>query len=421
MLYRNISLFIIIMPVFCVQAKQECESLVLEGLMNQSRLAKNRPVDIVRLRKMGLKDAYIAGLDKLDKMFEVSELLRSPRFNPTETHVEHFASLIPHHLAVIESGLPSQEGLLNWRHLWDWNLGRRLAISEEAEERLETQRVTYNWWVSYHLRFSILATLAQQMRDSGDFMHTRYRTENWHTNEKLKSAYQIYQSNNKEIQLAYLNKFPKIILWPTVDKVGVDPFNRLFMTGMHPVGVRSTPVVADGITMSPLYFFLHDFVHLINIVQWEMSLFATKGKNVARRILHFHNEFINRTDTLPKEEMEMAKLMYFLATYDYLETGERFATVALSEPSSSVRRGASTILEGSTKRPMTDDRLFSDYLLTAIASKLKGSPVLPEGIDSNSTEEIANYLFKALEVFNTVALEIRAENADILPLGQTGL
>ena len=382
-----------------------CDPSVLAGLVAQSRLVSTRPVDVDRLKRQGFRDGYIGGLDALGGMFRAAGFLRSPGVDPARTHVDDFAFHLDRQFAFIEEGIRSQMGPLNARILWDGGrLGLLEAFRAEARGFVERGELSYRRWLNLHLRLSLLATSKRERQiviDAGDFLAgDLYKTDDWHTDGRLEAAYGRWESHRHTsfAPWRFVEEFPEIVLVPTVGDLGVGVFNRLFMTGIHPVGVAGATVHADGGEMSPYFFLRHDYLHLRSVIRWEKNLFVVRNQresqanvdDVARRILRFHNAFLDRAETLPPQEQKMAELMYFLATYDRLSGGKGYTKLAL-------------------ERPVEAYELFSGYDMSNMARDFKGSRLLPDDIDGNSVEAIYGYLSEALDLFNRIASEIRAD------------
>ena len=299
----------------------------------------------------------------------------------------------------VEDGIRSWRGRFNWRGFWEQDIDNRLTLlaifRAEAQKRLREGRVTYRWWLNFNFRLSILATPRRKRSTdfAGGLVKELYRTGDWVSDESLEAAYlrpnlEGGDPGTGAVVTTLFSNFPHIIAVPSVEPLGTMPFDRTFLTGVHPVGLTGRAVRADGEKMYPDAFSRHDLEHLHTRIKWDIpplhgSNHREAWRNKRRRLVLFHNEFIPRADALALREKGMAYLMYYIANHEYPSQLLSFL--------------------------LTPGKILRYLPFRDIAKDLKkmgSSAPLPEGLYRDSVDHIGDYLMDAAKLFDRMAVEI---------------
>ena len=119
------------------------------------------------LREQGFKPSHYAGVDQAREFDRLHEYLREIQADPKLTHIPYFADQVEKTVADFERGLRTQNITGDPNYLIkDPNfLEKRLKILEEfkkeARRRVENQGMTYDWWVKFNTKLSLLASPSQ--------------------------------------------------------------------------------------------------------------------------------------------------------------------------------------------------------------------------------------------------------------------
>lgn len=128
----------------------------------------------------------------------------------------------------------------------------------EMESRIKDGKVTYEWWLVFNMRLSILMT-PKEFRSTwaGDsqmkeFDNTLFE-EGWKDHDRSKSSLKTYLEN------------PEYVFFPSyLGDFTIEGINRTFYSGAFLVGLINKPIMVDGRLMYPDQFFKHDLVHYQN-------------------------------------------------------------------------------------------------------------------------------------------------------------
>ena len=127
------------------------------------------------MRDQGYNEDMIKGLDYVNANLRLAQVLRDrlsdTSINPHTLHIPEFAELIDTHIAFFEGIIRSQR---------DDDKADRLELLErlksEAQQRKTSETMTYIYWVTLHLRLSLLAT-PEENRYNTDPHHFYYTPE----------------------------------------------------------------------------------------------------------------------------------------------------------------------------------------------------------------------------------------------------
>ena len=140
----------------------------LEQALQAIRNSPQEPL----LREQGFKASYYAGVDQAREFNRVYEYVQEVQADPESTHIPYFADQVEKTISDFERDLRTQtvtigDSIRLGTHvvvIRDPQLQeKRLRILEdfkkEARRRVENQDVTYNWWVKFNTKLSLLASL----------------------------------------------------------------------------------------------------------------------------------------------------------------------------------------------------------------------------------------------------------------------
>lgn len=156
-------------------------------------------------------------------------------------------TFVEEHIAALE-----QKALLN-------------LFKEEFQQRATNRELSYEWWLIFVYRLSILLTpnnrhdLSAVGNPGVDLFIQQVIKENaWHNHN-----YFVRLANeSKHSMIGLINRFPDVILIPaTAGVVDILEFNKALVHNVLPLGLVSTPITADGEIFQPHRFYRHDLVH----------------------------------------------------------------------------------------------------------------------------------------------------------------
>lgn len=231
------------------------------------------------LQREGHKSQYTAGLNSASYHHQLGKKLKEPGVSPFDTYVRNFSRQIPSHILHIRRVIVSQ----------GTQVRERLAILDtleaEAMSKVDNESVTYNWWISFNERLSILA------RASKNTASPNYFTE---------EVYELSLHGRNVLQL-----FPHVVALPTIHPQGVFALNRFTFQGIVPAALQR---MTNGSTS------LSTFIpELINITRG----YGSKPKQPG--VSEFHTHFVNDAIRLEPEHRRAVETAYFLLTRENSE------------------------------------------------------------------------------------------------------
>ena len=264
------------------------------------------------LKAKGIRADYALGVDSANYMLKLGKKLREYNIDPARTHIEDFASAVPLHIEFARQSLEAQ----------NVELSQRLQIlnnfKKEAETRIKNQAVTYQWWLAWNFRLTVLLTTNTQ-RES------LYKDNNlikWLLSTEFDiSKFMNFRSKCFVIKL--ISQFPEKVALPTVADLGIIAMNRVFnVDNIFPLGIVGTAQEEiDGRWMSPAEFFYHDIAHI--------SLVATLfGENPFPPVFPrpFHDWLIKKAYDLPVHQQELLEYIYFMVIHERIANLNDFTT-----------------------------------------------------------------------------------------------
>ena len=259
-------------------------------------------------------DSYVEGLDHVDEMLKLGESLILRNIDPYETHIPEFADLINTHIDDIKKGIESQESYQTKTRM----LRVLASFEREAQWRKKEGKVTYQWWLNFHLRLSVLIT-PREHRDENSFLGFE---DIWKLllNQQMDIAYlealyrypeQSNESNDSDTLfnsmddlVLSINRFPRRIMIPTIHNLGIISMNRVARGGLHLVRLNNGPIVdIEGRLMYPDDLFISDiYYHGSDRVRDNESKV-------------FRDHFQQKLNALTENEREAVEYIYFISNY----------------------------------------------------------------------------------------------------------
>lgn len=251
-----------------------------------------------------------------DQFLALGKKLRTSNIDPKLTHIDEFASDVPDHLdyfknSIIEQGIqPERLEVLK-------------KFEAEALERIKGQNVTYEWWLAFNHRLSILATPKSKRTAIAGGVEQVFdayllKKEAWLTFESYQKA-KNYLPKEQFPSLSIENAsdyFPESIMLPTIKNNGelsIGFFNETNGHGLYPIGLARTNAMIDGREMYPDHFYRHDFVHAGN----DRYFLSRSGRNEVEMI-ELGMKYKSYRETLPIEGDRRAafEFAYFFSTHE---------------------------------------------------------------------------------------------------------
>ena len=249
-----------------------------------------------RLRARGFSKYYTSAFDEAVWLVELQKRWKKAKADPEKTHIPFFAERVNSHIGHIgksikDSNLPEFEKYKKLRTL--------KALRNEADFRRKSKEVTASWWNIFNIRLIALVTFPVESafhlglsQDQLQSYHTVYSRL-----QELRESFPAF--NGPYIQM--LEKFPDVVLVPSINEAGPMAFNQTMSESIHFVGVSGADVRADGKTLSPQDYFKHDIEHIASIEEYLQT-----------QDLSFHSQFKLNLEDLFTTDRERQELAYFL-------------------------------------------------------------------------------------------------------------
>ena len=146
-----------------ISAEQLRRNLNAEIRLEQDLQAIRNSPQEPRLIEQGFKPSYYAGVDQAREFDRLHEYLQEIQADPKSTHIPYFADQVEKTISDFERGLRKQNVTGDKYKIKDPKfLEKRLKILEdfkkEARRRVENQDVTYDWWIKFNTKLSLLAS-----------------------------------------------------------------------------------------------------------------------------------------------------------------------------------------------------------------------------------------------------------------------
>ena len=391
------------------------QSRELEQIRSTQADILNRDLEQIRetqeetqLQARGFKPSYYSGVDQAREFARVGEYIRNIKADPYTTHIPYYADRIDSLIRNVERGLRNGEKL-------DSTIERLRILGvfkKEAQKRIDNKKVTYEWWVLFHLR---LFTLAMQYHfvkskkehySDGKILMYYIRThEGFRTHEGMKVFFNMMGKGYMELFTELMNGFPKdIMFFSTKDILGYMAFNRM-RSGDHFIGIswKDEKKFADGFTYESVSsFMMHDIGHA--------------GSNFRNeRLIKQVEERINNISDVKKREK--AELAWFIFRHErgyhshnsipYLEYD--ISTIRVSQ--SRIEEGREIFSGGSNEsvimkilRNNMRNMLMSRKHSFMIDYDLK--EVLPDNINPKKPEQVEKFLKESANILSDILFTV---------------
>ena len=269
-------------------------------LLDRIRLIENEQ-DMIQ---QGYTANYVAGLDHAKASLQLAYLLRQRFSDPTITtdpervHVSEFARFVNPHIDFVERGIRNSDS--SDKNL---RLSQLEQLRSEARFVQERKELTYRYLLDLTLRLSILASSQEELLQSpnGSFLlHELQVTADTNYDDITRIARRTLNRVLDRFQ------FPKFIVVPTIENsgnLGIISNNRVYGTGVHPIGLTDKPTDAHNTTMPPLFFLGHDMLHAVLLNDVDMSQFV--------------NLFLYKSQSLSKLPRERVELVFYELTHEH--------------------------------------------------------------------------------------------------------
>ena len=379
---------------FAQAANKQCrQSFTADlALLDVSPLLRSH--EYQTLKKQGFRDSFIVGIDEINILLHLGKRLKeTPNINPSATHIEPFARLAPKHINFLKEGILGQKEKIVKNDPQDLDSQKKDSLAgrfiqeklqildlleQEARQKGQTKAVTYKWWLFWNYRLAVLANAmpSSKTTDLKKYEHWLFSDKelNKHLDNSTKKNPEVFR-----VLLDSVHKFPKNILLPTTQKLGIMALNKIGASGIIPIGLTTEDMPVDGRILPPLKFFTHDVLHF-------ESGFGKERSHKPPEISHqqFHLMFRDIVKDWSKEKRERAEIAYFLIAHEW---------------SVGVTMGA-TILRGMAN-------------ITRFQKKNDLGLFLPKEVNRNSSSEVKIYLQKIKETFEEIMTEMQNRLEDI--------
>ena len=307
--------------------------------------------------------------DKIDRATFIGNQLRnSPILNPYRTHIVDFEDQITEHVEYIKQGILSSGKDVNSR------LTILDAFKHEAENKRDNKELTYQYWLLWNMRLSILASSEQP---------TNW---NWHTHEdtlsrKLTSNpfsedYRLNEYTQDMINV-FLELFPSFILLPVIGPLGYKDFNKMIPHGVFPIELQNKDVIQDNRKMSPYNIYGHDVNHAVLGTNKRIDLPKMNDGQFGKRYLQI-------AETFPDKQRKMAGIGFFIFFHE---------TTGILRHGSSIKEFFEKKVEG------------QEEIYTRLQNKENDlGAILPEDVQSD--KEIKEYFEQVIDAFSTIYSKI---------------
>ncbi|GAB4410912.1 MAG: hypothetical protein OHK0056_14330 [Bacteriovoracaceae bacterium] len=254
--------------------------------------------------------------ESAQNFLNLGEKLRTSNIDPKLTHIPEFADDVPDHISYYKKAI-AEQGLEPER------LEILQKFEEEALERIQSQSVTYEWWLAFNHRLSILATPKSKRTSIAggseqDFDDYLLRKDAWLTFENYQRAKtKMPQETFKYLSIENATDFfPESIMIPTIKNNGelsIGFLNDINGHGLYPIGLAKTNAMVDGQEMYPDHFYRHDFVHAGND-----RYFLSRSSRSQEEMVELGQKYKNYRESVPIEGDRRAafEFAYFFSTHE---------------------------------------------------------------------------------------------------------
>ncbi len=322
------------------------------------------------LLAQGFSKRYVDRFNEAIRLIGLKKHWQKIQADPDIKHLPYFAQKVDAHIQEIQRGIETSElPVLEKRA----RLRVLKALKREAHIAKKIYKVTYNWWHIFNVRLIALVTtpieeafylgLSLDQINSHQVVYRRVQ-------EKRGS---LHAFRGPYVQM--MEKFPSIVLSPTVGDIGIMAFNQTVGERVHFLGVSGTHLDVDGGKLSPPEVYQHDIEHADSIEEYLQN-----------QDLSFHAQFKIKIQRFIVDFREPQELAY------YLLTRER----------GNLKADDNAIFEKSLGRML--DRHYLVYLLPEVIRNR-------EYESRKEAKEVLQMYFRDIESnYNAISQEIRNSN-----------
>ena len=318
--------------------------------------------------------------DKVDRLIFIGRGLRSyPMLNPYKTHIVDFEDQITDHIKFIRQGILSSrtvEGYLSSRTDVDEKLKILDDFKHEAEKRRDNKELTYQYWLLWNMRLSILVS------------SNRPRWWDWKTHAGTLSrtrASDVFSTGDRINNYAqdtvqfFLEIFPQFIILPAIG-VSYKDLNKSFSDDIFLIELQNKDANQDNQRWIPYNLYTHDLNHAV------LSTF--KRFNIPKMgNSQFSKRYFQIAQTFPNKVREMAEIGFFIFFHETIE----------------VLQHGDDIGEFFQKGVNEDD-----MLPRLLNRKTDLGSILPENIQSD--REVKEYFEQVIAVFRGIYWQIVSDS-----------
>ena len=314
------------------------------------------------LKAQGFRSSYYAGVDQAREFKRVQEYLEEIKAEE-HTYIPYFADQVEKIISDFERGFREQYPVNDpfYSSFVRDRLRSLEVLKKSAREKIESQKVTYKWWVNFNLDLVLL---------SEDIFPT--------------NPLQVSASNMKLKFKRVAAKFPKHIMFFTTNELGVMAFNRMGETS-YLIGVSGKNQTVDGRFLPPSAFFAHDIGHIP---------FLDNGMYVPIYTPNFlrgkEGEIVNRLNNISnKSDREKAEFVLFMSWH------EKNAFKVFSENDESQKKNKENLLDTIFFNDIMYEDILPENLLESV--KMKDAVQAGQFVDSAMDVFTENFsdLFKS--------------------------
>ena len=345
-----------------------------------------------QLQTRRFKSSYYSGVDQAKKFARIGEYMRNIKASANTTHIPYFANQIEVHIKEIERGIKSQTE----------NIEERLKILEdfkkEAQSRIDSQTVTYFWWVMFNIRLSVLVVSPAVLRriiqsnldnprvreylgwnkgpvEEIDYLNLHGIIQELFKNEKYK--YLFYGTLDMNHIIGLVNRFPEDVMFFVTKKLGLMAFNRM--------GERDYLMELSGDEKIFLDDELHNSLSLIgHDLDHTGPIFRVSNK--------FIRQVEKRIDRISDvKEREKVELVWFIFRH---EDGNPFPHTV------KIMRIFRRSYRGHIRQMMIADR-------RRFMSAKDLQEALPDDVDFNNPEQVEKFLEESADAFSNMLFSIK--------------
>lgn len=321
--------------------------------------------------------------NKMDRLIFIgSQLRNSPRVNPYKTHIVDFEDQITEHIEFIRQGILSSETDI------DSKLEILSAFKQEAESKRDNKELTYQYWLLWNMRLSILVSSKKPNWD----WKTHKGALLWEDKDGLfllsKNKDVNYNNYAQNVVDFFLEMFPRYIVLPTIGPLEYKDLNKTFSDDTFLIELQNKNTVQDKQEMFPYELYSHDLNHNVLSTYERISL-PNMGNS------RFSKRYLKIAESFPDKIREMAEIGHFIFFHE---------TLGLLKPRSNIKK----FFEKNNVDHNND-------IYTRLLDKENDlGAILPE--DVRSEKEVKKYFKRVSDVFNRIYLQILVDGYAEEPL-----